>query len=133
MKLYMIRWPNGTTSVVGAPTRQEALFFADCEWEDPYAGEIQELKHFAMDIRPTLIDGQIDFMVDFGPFGGDPDYHLGPKAYPLIDAFKAWNHDATKSTPEEVFAAEMARLRNLKPPDQMEAVTAAADTPPSNA
>jgi hypothetical protein len=78
MRLFMIRWPNGATNVVGAPTKDEALEFVDCEWENPYDGDLQELKRFAMDIEPMLIDGKVKYMVDFGPFGGDHAYHLAP-------------------------------------------------------
>src|ERR1035437_5569470 len=126
MRLFMIRWSNGTTNVVGAPTKDEALEFVDCEWENPYDGDLQELKRFAMDIEPMLIDGKVKYMVDFGPFGGDHAYHLAPRAYPLIDEFEMKSKgDPTKGTVEEVFAAEMARLR--KPPDPTEAVMVGSD------
>jgi len=105
------------------------LSFAACEWGDPYGSEIQELKHFAVELRPELIDGQVVVRVEFGPFSGDPDYQLGPKAYPLVDALMVGNHDETRETLEEVFAAEMARVRDLKPPDQTEAVMDVADAP----
>lgn len=111
---------------MGAPTKREALRFADCEWGDPYAGEVQELKHFAMYLQPSLVDGEIDFMVDLGPFGGDPDYHLGPKAYPLIDESCRGSHGGGAiERIDEVFAAELARLR--EPPDPTEAAMVAGE------
>jgi hypothetical protein len=82
----MIRWPNGDTSVVGAPTKDEAMQFANDEWGDPYSGtEVRELKRFALDMYPDISHGRLGFFVDTGPFGGDELFHLvRTAAYPLV-------------------------------------------------
>lgn len=82
----MIRWPNGDTSVVGAPTKDEAMEFAYDEWGDPHSGtEVRELKRFALDLYPDISDGRLAFSVDTGPFGGDELFHLvRTAAYPLV-------------------------------------------------
>ena len=91
MKLFMIRWPDGTTSFVGAPTKNEAMHFADCEWGDPYDGaEITELKRFAIDLTPKIVDGHLDFDANTGPFGGADEYHaIHDIAYPLIEELRS--------------------------------------------
>jgi hypothetical protein len=83
----MIRWPNGDTSVVGAPTKDEAIQFADDEWADPYDGaEIRELKRFALDLIPVVEDGRLEFTADTGPFGGIEEFNLlRAAAYPIME------------------------------------------------
>lgn len=85
MKLFMLRWPNGDTSLIGAPTKDEAMLFADLEWADPYDGaEIVELKRIALDFRPEITDGQLGFSVETA-FGGSDEFDFPAKAYPLIE------------------------------------------------
>ncbi len=113
----MIRWPNGDTSVVGAPTKDEAMQFANDEWGDPYFGtEVRELKRFALDLYPDIIHGRLGFAVDTGPFGGDELFHfLRAAAYPLVA--KAENsrsfEDRTLQQRSEVLR-EALRLEKLR-------------------
>lgn len=124
MKLFMIRWQNGSTSLIGAPTKDEAMHFADCEWGDPYSGaEVTELKRFAMDLEPRIIEGRLEFDANLGPFGGPEAFHSLPaKAYPLIEELKETEIDSDvrsdaedaewQSKMEETLKAELERVKS---------------------
>ncbi|MFN9973314.1 MAG: hypothetical protein ACK58T_25850, partial [Phycisphaerae bacterium] len=116
MKLYMIRWPNGDTSVVGAPTKNEALLFADCEWDDPYGGEICELKRFAIDLKPVIENGRFEFLADTGPFSGDEEFNLlRSTAYPIIEeTTENEKFDQLEEAEAEKVLAEALRLEKLR-------------------
>jgi hypothetical protein len=113
----MIRWPNGDTSMVGAPTKDEAIQFADDEWADPYDGaEIRELKRFALDLIPVVEDGRLWFRADTGPFGGIEEFNLlRAAAYPIIekatDNGKLWELEEEEA---EKVLAEALRLEKLR-------------------
>jgi hypothetical protein len=117
VKLYMIRWPNGDTSVVGAPTKGEALLFAADEWGDPYYGtELLELKRFALNLIPIAKDGRLEFVADTGPFGGDEQFHLlRAAAYPIIkDAVENEKFDELGEKEAQKVVAEALRLEKLR-------------------
>jgi len=116
VKLYMIRWPNGDTSVVGAPTKNEALLFADCEWDDPYGGEIRELKRFAIDLKPVIENGRFEFLADTGPFSGHEGFNLlRSAAYPIVEeTTENEKFDHLEEAEAEKVLAEALRLEKLR-------------------
>lgn len=123
MKLFMIRWPNGTTSLVGAPTKDEAMVFADCEWDDPFDAELTELKRFAMDLQPKEAEGEFFMEATVGPFGGADEFEpVLRKAYPLVlsvlDGPEAEDDDPERSRKiRDAIAEELNRVDGGRLPE----------------
>jgi hypothetical protein len=113
----MIRWANGDTAVVGAPTKDEAMQFANDEWGDPYSGtEVRELKRFALGLYPDICGGRLAFEGDIGPFGGDELFDLvRTAAYPLVaEAENGTTLDGKTLRERTTVLREALRLEKLR-------------------
>jgi hypothetical protein len=114
VKLFMIRWPNGDTSLVGAPNEDEVLLYADDTWADPFSGEITELERVALDLKPKIEDGRLGFDVDCLPDGGDDErFDFVRKAYPLIEKLvQREEGEPTAEAMEVALADEIDRVKD---------------------
>ncbi|MFN2511328.1 MAG: hypothetical protein ABR568_07770, partial [Pyrinomonadaceae bacterium] len=92
MPVYLCRWPNGDLTVVGAPSKQEAIVLLD-EFGNADHADIFQVAEFLADFRLT---DRGEF--ELSRFGEAADDRIMEKAYPLL--WKAMLSDAAAGLDE---------------------------------